>query len=337
LKYVEYDFTANLEDELDDIANGLLNWKNVMRDFWANFSEAVTQMKEIRITEVIDRLEENLEAYLFKDDTERQCKKCNGRLGLRLSKFGAFLGCSNYPECQNRIPILGSQEGVPQNVFETVELGTDPVDKSRITLRNGPYGFYIQVDPSEQAANEGKKKVPKPKRVGLPAGMDPRSVTFDMALLLKELPKTIGTYEDNTISVNTGRFGPYVKCGAVVASIPKSLDFMNISEADAITLIKAKSEKQAKGGKRAAPRRAAPRRGNAAMKVSPIAGEDVTAEMGENATVIAGKKTRAGTGRKTKASAGAAKKTKASARSTSANAKGSSPSGNTRKRKHSPT
>ncbi|MDR1597621.1 MAG: type I DNA topoisomerase [Holosporales bacterium] len=316
-KYVEYDFTAHLEDELDDIASGELNWKNVMHNFWADFSDAVHHMQEIRITEVIDKLEQNLETYLFKDDSARACPKCEGRMGLKLSKFGAFLGCSNYPECQNRVPLSGSQEQSQQNFVDAVVLGTDPEDGSTLSLKHGPYGYYIQVDsqgeehakdapgsqtqgsqtqesqtqesqthntqgyntqeshPSDPAsvpataldsaqdAPKGKTKgrasakkepstkraskakaPPKPKRVGLPPAMNPQTVTLEVALQLKALPKVIGSREGNAIVVNTGRFGPYVKCDAVVASIPKRLDFLNLSEQDAIELIDNKIKKQ---------------------------------------------------------------------------------------------
>jgi DNA topoisomerase-1 len=239
-KYVEYDFTANLEDELDDVASGELEWKSVMRNFWADFSVAVSQMTEIRITDVIDKLEESLEMSLFKGDEARKCQKCDGRLGLKLSKFGAFLGCSNYPTCNNRIPVMGGQEGT---AFEVIELGT--VNDTQISIKNGPYGYYIQAD-----ATDTKKKQTKPKRVGLPAGVDPKDLTLEAALQFLALPRVLGSYEDADIQVNTGRFGPYVRCGTTIASIPKHLNFLKISMDEALALIRAKQQNPSKRGVR---------------------------------------------------------------------------------------
>jgi DNA topoisomerase-1 len=245
-KYVEYDFTAHLEDELDEIANGELEWKNVMRNFWTDFSSKIGEMKEIRITDVINKLEENLATYLFKDEDAKKCPQCGGQLGLRLSKFGAFLGCNNYPECKTRISVLGGQEtDAAQSSPEVIELGINPADGSKVWLKSGPYGYYVEADPVDPPVSTKKKKL-KPKRIGLPAGMDPKNVTMDLALQLIQLPKTIGEYEGNEMQVNNGRFGPYVRCGDILASIPKSIDFLKISADEAIRLLKAKSEKVAK-------------------------------------------------------------------------------------------
>jgi DNA topoisomerase-1 len=245
-KYVEYDFTAHLEDELDDIANGELEWKNVMHDFWTDFSAKIGEMKEIRITDVINKLEENLATYLFKDESSKKCPQCGGQLGLRLSKFGAFLGCSNYPECKTRISVLGGQEAdaVP-NSPDVIELGVNPADGSRLLLKNGPYGFYVEVDLLDPPVSAKKKKL-KPKRVGVPAKMDPKNMTVDLALQLIQLPKTIGEYEGSEMQVNNGRFGPYVRCGDLIASIPRAISFLDISPDEAARLLKAKSEKVAK-------------------------------------------------------------------------------------------
>lgn len=255
-KYVEYDFTAQMEEELDNIANGLIDWKKVMKDFWKDFSQALTQMKDIRVTEVIDKLEEDLSNYLFKNDEERKCTKCEtGHLGLKLSKFGAFLGCSNYPECQNRLSLNRNGNESPQNIFEPLDLGIDSEDNSKVSLRKGPYGFYIQIDFSQENSSLAeasprpkarKKKIASVKRIGLPSYMDPSTLTLKVALQLKSLPKIIGSYENKDIQLNTGRFGPYVKWENLLTSVPKSIDFLTLTEKDAILLIKEKLEKPMK-------------------------------------------------------------------------------------------
>lgn len=250
-KYVEYDFTASMEDELDQISNGDLEWKNVMHNFWNDFSAAIKQMKNISITEVIDKLEEDLSAYIFKDISDRTCDKCNnGIIGLKLSKFGAFLGCSNYPECQNRKKI-GLDIDSKDDGFESVDLGVDESDGAKVSLKKGPYGFYVQFDlqeskPLDEAPKKGRKKTSNTKRVGLPPNMSHEDMNLEKALLLKSLPKIIGEYDGSNVQVNTGRFGPYVKCGEVIASIPKSIDFLNINLDEAINLIEIKKSKPAK-------------------------------------------------------------------------------------------
>ncbi|GHS92371.1 DNA topoisomerase 1 [Alphaproteobacteria bacterium] len=251
-KYVEYDFTAHMEEELDDIASGTLKWKAVMNTFWKDFSAALDPMKSISIMDVIEKLESILGSYLFKTEEERTCSKCQeGRMGLRLSKFGAFLGCNHYPECQNRRAITLEEGAAP--TFEPVDLGVDPTDSAKISLRRGPYGFYIQFDfPESEAApapvtpksaGKGKKKTKKNqnvKRVSLPQGMDIATLDLGTALALKALPKTIGEKDGQPLHVNSGRFGPYVKWGNVFASIPKSMDFLTLSEETATQLIEAK-------------------------------------------------------------------------------------------------
>ncbi|MDR0625115.1 MAG: type I DNA topoisomerase [Holosporales bacterium] len=240
-KYVEYDFTARLEDELDEISNGEAEWKNVMHGFWTEFSQAVNQMKTIPITDVIDRLEEALSSHIFKNLKDRKCPKCgDGTIGLRLSKFGAFLGCSRYPECLNRESIGADTNTESAEPFEAVEIGVDPADGAKILLRKGPYGFYIQA---ETVDKKGKAKI---KRVGVPAGIDPHNISLSDAIFLKNLPVTIGELDGEEVCVNTGRFGPYVKFGSIFASIPKGIDFRKITFEEAAALIKKKQEQKTK-------------------------------------------------------------------------------------------
>ncbi len=272
-KYVEYDFTAKLEDQLDDISAGERDWLKVMAEFWAPFQDTVSSVMKIEMTAVIDKLEESLAHYLFGEDKEHTCPKCNqGKLSLKLGKFGAFLGCSNYPECSFTRPI-GDQapgEGEITSAVEVPVIGNDPNTGSEITLRKGPYGFYLQwegevvepkkastkpVEDEAEGVADGKKKkaapkkasakkpakakAAKPVRVGLPAGMAPQSVTLKEALFLKSLPREVGVYPETgeKMSLGIGKFGPYIKVGSIFASVPRSIDLFDVSEEQAITLV----------------------------------------------------------------------------------------------------
>ena len=193
-KYVEYDFTAELEEKLDDVSNGTIDWKRVLRDFWTAFSLAVASTSDLRISQVLDALDEDLGPHFFpvgpNGDTEvaRQCPACdNGRLNLKLGKFGAFIGCSNYPECRytHRLNAGGADTDDMVQGAELAAgpklLGKDPKTGLDVTLRKGPYGLYVQL--GEQAPKEkGKKAPPKPKRASLPQGVAPGRIDLDIAL-----------------------------------------------------------------------------------------------------------------------------------------------------------
>lgn len=276
-KYVQYDFTANLEEELDEISQGHLPWKAVLTRFWDAFHATAESTQNLRTTEVIDRLEQDLSFHLFhgQDETTRVCPTCKtGRVSLKLSRFGAFLGCSNYPECRYTRPLsVNGEEATAAAPEEPKEVGIDPDTNEAITLRKGPYGYYLQwgdettasaqkaskdVVKEEEASKKGKatkkKKAaksakPKPKRVSLPATTTPDEVTIEMALRLKTLPFTIGEHPDSgdTLSVGLGRFGPYVKFGDQFASIPKAYDFLNLTLDEAVNIVNAKIQKGASG------------------------------------------------------------------------------------------
>lgn len=259
-RYVEYDFTAHLEEELDEISNGTRKWRDVLTTFWTAFKGTVDGTKELRITEVLDRLEEDMAFHLFHGNTEssRKCPQCqDGKLSLKLSRFGAFIGCSNYPECKFTRPV-GEDESQGAEFFQADEpkvLGIDPETKASITLRKGPYGLYLQWDGEVETpkteptpVTKGKKKAPaapKPKRVAIPADVDLTNVTLELALKLKQLPKKIGHHSETgeLIVVGLGRFGPYVKCGDVFASIPKKEDMFDVDLERAIQLVEAKKLK----------------------------------------------------------------------------------------------
>jgi DNA topoisomerase I len=174
-RYVEYDFTAGLEEKLDQIANHEIDWKQVLRDFWKDFIGAVDEIKDLRITHVLDALDEVLGPHIYpvREDggDPRQCPQCSvGKLNLKTGRFGAFVGCSNYPECRYTRQLAAD----PSGVSGTKLLGTDPVTGMDVTLRGGRFGPYVQL-------GEGKDDE-KPKRAGLPKDTDIGTVDLDFAL-----------------------------------------------------------------------------------------------------------------------------------------------------------
>jgi DNA topoisomerase-1 len=247
-RYVQYNFTADLEAELDGIAEGKLEWKAVLERFWKAFIGAVDNTKELRVSEVLDKLDEELGPHFFPDgpngESTRGCPKCsNGRLNLKLGRYGAFIGCSNYPECRftRQFAAPNGEDGQDgaDGLDEPRVLGTCPETNLEVTLRKGPYGFYVQ------RGEQGEKKSDKPKRVSLPRGTTPGDMTFEIALGLLSLPKEIGPYPETgeMILAGLGRFGPYLKVGPSYTSIPKDDDVLTIGLNRAVTLI---AEKRAK-------------------------------------------------------------------------------------------
>lgn len=254
-RYVDYSFTANLENELDAVSNGDFSWKEALRIFWNDFKSAIDETKELTLTQVIDFLDAELTPHFLtaKDDGSdpRKCPSCeNGRLSLKLGKFGAFLGCSNYPDCRYTRPLSGAEDdnngdgdaGIAVNT-EPVVLGNDPQTGRTISLRRGPYGPYVQIDPpieEENKTKSGKKtKTPKPKRQGLPKGMSMEEVNLDVALSLLSLPREVGLHPESgeKIEAGIGRFGPYLKYQGKFKSIPKDDDVLNIGINRAVDIL----------------------------------------------------------------------------------------------------
>ncbi|WP_112320452.1 type I DNA topoisomerase [Oceanibium sediminis] len=207
-KYVGYNFTAALEEELDRITSGDADWKKVLANFWTDFSAHVDETKELRITEVLDKINEVLAPHIFPEREDggdpRQCQTCGtGRLSLRTARSGgAFIGCSNYPECRYTRPLSGELEGGDVAGPDGKLLGYDGDDK--ITLRTGRFGPYVQ-------RGEATEDNPKPKRASIPKGEDLSAVDLERALKLLSLPRFIGEHpEGGTVESNLGRFGPYV-------------------------------------------------------------------------------------------------------------------------------
>ena len=241
-RYVQYNFTADLEAELDGIAEGKLEWKAVLERFWKAFIGAVDNTKELRVSEVLDRLDEDLGSHFFPDgpngESTRGCPRCsNGRLNLKLGRYGAFIGCSNYPECrftrQFAAPNGEDGEDGAAGLEEPRVLGPDPETGQDISLRKGPYGFYVQ------RGEQGEKKSDKPKRVSLPKGLTPNDITLPIALGLLSLPREVGPHPESgdMILAGIGRFGPYLKMGPAYTSIPADDDVLVIGLNRAVTLI----------------------------------------------------------------------------------------------------
>jgi DNA topoisomerase-1 len=242
-RYVEYDFTADLEEKLDEVSAHKLDYKELLRDFWKDFSAAIAGTKDLRITHVIDELEAAMGNHIFPPGDEgvdpRKCPNCEGgRLNLKLGRFGAFIGCSNYPEC-NFTKQLGSKPG--EGDTGPVEIGEDPETGDKISLRTGRFGPYVQRGDGD-----------KPKRSGLPKGTDRSDVDLEMALKLLALPREVGLHPEDgkKITANFGRFGPYVAHDGIYASLDSPEDVFDIGLNRAVTLI---AEKKARGpGRRGA-------------------------------------------------------------------------------------
>jgi DNA topoisomerase-1 len=278
-KLVEYDFTADLEEKLDRISNHEIDWKAVLREFWRDFSAAVGETKELRTGEVLDALNELLAPHIFPAKADggdpRACPNCgNGQLSLRLGKFGAFIGCSNYPECRYTRQLMAAggaeaesgfgDEGTPGVKL----LGEDPESGLPVTLRDGRFGVFLQL-------GEAVEKGDKPKRSSLPPGVSPDSVDLDRALQLLALPRPVATHPETgePILVGIGRYGPYVQHGKTYANLERDDDVLSVGANRAIDLIVAKET----GGNRF-------RRGNAdpgrALGEDPASGKAVVVKGG---------------------------------------------------------
>ena len=247
-RYVEYGFTAELEDRLDDISGGRREWKQVLRDFWEAFSKAVDGTKELRVREVLDTLDELLGPHFFpmgEDGRDpRKCPVCtDGRMGLKLGKFGAFIGCSNYPECKHTqalaVPNGESGDGAEAaaEIFPRL-LGNDPETGLPITVRKGPYGAYVQLGDAEEGG-------PKPKRASLPKGVSAATIDLEMALGLLALPREVGLHPEtgDMITAGLGRFGPFLKMGGTYVSLKGDDDVLTVGLNRAVVLFADKPRK----------------------------------------------------------------------------------------------
>lgn len=245
-RYVDYDFTANLEEELDAIAGGHVEWKEALRQFWIDFNAVIGETKGLKISEVIDHLDEALGPHFFpKGEEDRKCPACaTGRLSLKFGKFGAFIGCVNYPECRFTKPleIAGGEDGESDEAAalsnEPKILGTDPDTGRTVSMRRGPYGPYVQIDLPPEMESDPKNKE-KPKRQGIPKGVDVASFDLAAALKLLALPRLVGMHPEDgkKIEAGIGRFGPFLKHDGRFKSLKKDDDVMSIGMNRAVELL----------------------------------------------------------------------------------------------------
>ena len=255
-RYVEYDFTADLEEKLDKISNGDLSWKEVLRDFWRQFSADVDETKELRVAEVLESLNELLGPHIFPPRADgadpRTCPSCGtGKLSLKLGKFGAFIGCSNYPECRYTRQLAAPADGGNGDEAAgngTRELGKDPETGLDVTLRTGRFGPYVQLGEAE-----GKEK---PKRAGIPRGWDPVELDLERALALLALPRTIDAHPETgqPITAGIGRYGPFVQHEGTFANLDSVEEVFSVGINRAVSLL---AEKKAGGARRGRPTPAA--------------------------------------------------------------------------------
>ena len=240
-KYVEYDFTAQMEEFLDDVSSGQMEWKKLLEGFWVKFAHNVEAVKPLQVSEVIEKVDEVLAHHLFpaKEDGSdpRVCPECkNGRLSIKLGKFGAFIGCSNYPECKYTKPLVDTtdeESNDAQKVKEVADQVLGEMNSLKVYLKKGPYGFYVQLGEDQTATTE------KPKRASLPNGITPETITLDEATKLLSLPFILG----EGIEVNSGKFGPYIKSGGKSVSLRGADTIFNITVERAKELLAGAKEK----------------------------------------------------------------------------------------------
>ena len=231
-KYVDYEFTAEMEESLDEITSGTINWKEFLDKFWKNFSSNIGEVTDLRITNVLDHLNESLKNHIFVEaegkDITRECPTCSGQLSLKVSRFGAFVGCSKYPECKFTRPIS------PKKMKEVVEdkvLGIDEETKKEIKLLSGRFGPYIQL-----GDNDTKDK---PKRSSIPKGIPAAEIDLAKANYLLSLPREIGLHPESgeMITINYGRYGGYLSCAEKNASLEDISEFFEIGINRAVSLL----------------------------------------------------------------------------------------------------
>ena len=250
-KYVDYNFTAELEDQLDEITSGKVNWIGVLEKFWKDFNENVKLVKEKRTREVLDLLNESLGELIFdttKDGKiDRKCLLCtSGELSLKNSfRGGAFIGCSNYPECKFTRPLSKTKAAEQNALPEPKSVGFNDEGKE-IFLKSGRFGPYLQYELSEIPENVKNKKKSKKKtdeknvrNISIPKGILIESINLDRAKFLCTLPKVLGKHPDTKqdITLNSGRFGPYLKCENKSARIDSVEDIFTIGLNRAVTMI----------------------------------------------------------------------------------------------------
>ncbi|WP_430419111.1 type I DNA topoisomerase [Phenylobacterium sp.] len=246
-RYVEYDFTAGLEERLDLVSAGDLDWKVLLREFWADFNAKIGEMGELRMSDVLTALDASLGPHLFPAKADgsdpRACPVCNsGRMGLKSSRFGPFLGCSNYPECRHTRPLTVAEEGEDGPTGDR-ELGVDPVTGETVFLKTGRFGVYVQLGEGE-----------KPKRSSLPKGWSAPDMDLEKGLRLLRLPREVGLHPEDgkPILAGLGRFGPFVLHEGTYANLPTADEVFEVGVNRAVDLIATKRAGRRGGAEAAA-------------------------------------------------------------------------------------
>jgi len=241
-KLVEYGFTAGLEEKLDLISAGELKWKDVLREFWADFTRQTDEIKDLRVSEVLDALNDLLADHIFPARADgsdpRHCPNCGtGQLSLKLGKFGAFIGCSNYPDCRYTMQLSDAATGGAEAAPGDGILGTDPESGQQVFLKSGRFGPYVQLGDGDE-----------PKRSSLPKGWSPDSLTLERALQLLALPRAVGLHPETgkPISAGIGRYGPFILHDGSYANLPDVEEVFTVGLNRAVDLI---AQKAAGGGR----------------------------------------------------------------------------------------
>lgn len=279
-RYVQYDFTAKMEDNLDDVSAGKIEWKDLLNDFWQDFSKNIKDVDPLTITEVLHKLEEALQDHIFPTSESKICPVCGtGNLSLKVGKFGAFIGCSNYPSCHytRQLDTLSStkdKEDEEEAGITNKVLGKNPANDKEISLRKGPYGYYIQEGEMSNKGNNKKEKKSlrdeeenksSGKRVSVPNNFSPDEIDLGVALSLLNLPRILGTDSATGLSVQVGigRFGGYVKRGDKYKSLTSSDNILEIDLARALELLNTSENSSKK-----------------TLGVHPVDGENITTGIG---------------------------------------------------------
>ncbi|QCQ99170.1 type I DNA topoisomerase [Brevundimonas sp. SGAir0440] len=250
-KWVEYDFTAALETQLDEVSAGQLDWKVLLRNFWQDFHAATQAAGELRTTAILDALNESLGAHIFPDKGDgtdpRECPLCHqGQLSLKTSRFGAFIGCDRYPECKYTRPVASpsAEDGSAESGDR--ELGVDAETGQPVQLKIGRFGPYVEITPPEGD---------KPKRSSLPKGWSPASLTLDQALRLLALPREVGVHPEDgkMITAGLGRYGPFVLHAGTYANVSDIDEVFEVGLNRAVALLAEKRAGRPGRGAAAAP------------------------------------------------------------------------------------
>ena len=244
-RYVEYDFTAALEEKLDRIAAGEEDWKRLLKDFWVEFKATVEKTEGLRVSDVLEALNDILGPQIFPKgedgQPDRTCPQCKeGTLSLKVGRFGAFIGCSNYPDCNYTRQLTGNGKAeaqAPENT-DDVLLGEDPDTGLPVYRRSGRFGPYVQL-------GEAVKGGEKPKRASIPKGVDPAGVDLDYALKLLALPREIGKHPETgePVLAGIGRYGPYVQHRRTYANLKSPDELFTIGINRAVDLLAQKEQR----------------------------------------------------------------------------------------------